>query len=79
MEAKRQDTLRMWENYNYLSLSYNFKKQTVSGDTANVTLEWLVKTSRKPRGQPQDSRSLLDVTLKREEGLWKIKEIKPLS
>ena len=79
MESKRQDTLRMWENYNYLSLSYHLKKQTVSGDTANVTLEWLVRTSRKTGGQPQDGRTLLDVTLKREEGLWKIKEIKPLS
>jgi ketosteroid isomerase-like protein len=79
MEAKRRDTLRMWENYNYLNLSYQLKKQTVSGDTANVALEWLVRTSRKTDGQPQDGRTLLDVTLKREEGLWKIKEIKPLS
>jgi len=79
MEGKRQDTLRMWENYNYLNLSYHFKKQTVSGDTANVTLEWLVRTSLRSGGQPQDGRTVLDVTLKREDGLWKIKEIKPLS
>jgi hypothetical protein len=79
MEGKRRETLKMWENYNYLNLSYHLKKQTVSGDTANVTLEWLVRTSQKTGGQLQDGRTVLDVTLKREEGLWKIKEIKSLS
>jgi len=79
MEGKRQDTLRMWENYNYLNLSYHLKKQTISGDNANVTLEWLVRTSKRSGGQPQDGRIVLDVMLKREDGLWKIKEIKPLS
>ena len=78
-DVKRQDTLRMWENYNYLNLSYHLKKQTVTGDTANVTLEWLVRTSKRTGGQPQDGRTVLDVTLKREDGLWKIKQIKPLS
>jgi hypothetical protein len=79
MEGKRHDTLRMWENYNYLNLSYHLKKQTVSGDTANVILEWLVRTSQRAGGQLQDGRTVLDVTLKREDGLWKIKEVKPLS
>ncbi len=79
MDRKRRDTLKMWENYNYLNLSYRLKKQTVSGDTANVTLEWLVRTSQRTGGQPQDSRTVLDVTLKREDGLWKIREIKPVS
>jgi hypothetical protein len=79
IEGKRRETLKMWENYNYLNLSYHLKKQTVSGDTANVTLEWLVRTSQKTGGQLQDGRTVLDVTLKREEGLWKIKEIKSLS
>ena len=79
MEEKRRDTLKMWENYNYLNLSYHLKKQTVSGDTANVTLEWLVRTSQRTGGKPQDGRTVLDITLKREEGLWKIKEIKTVS
>ncbi len=79
MEGKRRDTLKMWENYNYLSLSYHLTKQTISGDMANITLEWLVRTSQKTGGKPQEGRTVLDVTLKREEGLWKIKEIKSLS
>ena len=79
MEGKRRETLRMWENYNYLDLSYRLKKQTVSGDKADVTLEWVVRTSQRTSGQQQDGRTVLDVTLKREEGAWKIKEIKPLS
>jgi hypothetical protein len=79
IEGKRRDTLRMWENFNYLDLSYDLKKQTISGDTADVRLEWLVRTSQKLGGQLQDGRTLLDVTLKREDGHWKIKEIKTAS
>jgi len=79
IEEKRRDTLRMWENFNYLDLSYDLKKQTISGDTADVRLEWLVRTSQKLGGQLQDGRTLLDVTLKREDGRWKIKEIKTAS
>jgi len=78
-EGKRLDTLRMWENYNYLDLSYDLKRQTIMGDTANVRLEWLVRTSQKMSGQLQNGRTVLDVTLKREDGLWKIIDIKPVS
>ena len=78
-EAKRLNTLKMWENYNYLDLSYDLKKRTISGDTADVRLEWLVRTSQKTGGQEKDGRTLLDVTLKREDGRWKITDIKPVS
>ena len=77
-EAKRLNTLKMWENYNYLDLSYDLKKRTISGDTADVRLEWLVRTSQKTGGQEKDGRTLLDVTLKREDGRWKITDIKPV-
>jgi DNA-directed RNA polymerase subunit M/transcription elongation factor TFIIS len=78
-ETKRLNTLKMWENYNYLDLSYDLKKQTISGDTADVRLEWLVRTSQKTSGQQKDGRTVLDVTLKREDGRWKIIDIKPVS
>jgi hypothetical protein len=78
-EGKRLDTLKVWENYNYLDLSYDLKKQTIIGDTANVRLEWLVRTSQKKGGQRKDGRTVLDVTLKREDAHWKIIDIKPVS
>ena len=78
-EGKRLDTLKVWENYNYLDLSYDLKKQTITGDTANVRLEWLVRTSQKKGGQRKDGRTVLDVTLKREDAHWKIIDIKPVS
>jgi hypothetical protein len=78
-ETKRLNTLKMWENYNYLDLSYDLKRQTITGDTANVRLEWLVRTSQRTSGQQKDGRTVLDVTLKREEGHWKIINIKPVS
>ncbi len=78
-EGKRQDTLKMWENYSYLELSYDLKKQTITGDSADVRLEWLAKTSQKSSGKIQDGRTVLDVTLRREDGRWKIFGIKPVS
>jgi hypothetical protein len=78
-EGKRRDTLKMWENYSYLDLSYDLKRQTVTGDSADVRLEWLAKTSQKSSGKTQDGKTVLDVTLKREDGHWKIAEIKPVS
>jgi hypothetical protein len=78
-ERKRQDTLRMWENYSYLDLSYDLKRQTVTGDNADIRLEWLAKTSQKSSGKTQEGKTALDVSLKREDGHWKIAEIKPVS
>ncbi len=78
-ERKRQDTLKMWDNYSYLDLSYDLKGQTLTDDSADVRLEWLAKTSQKSNGKIQDGRTVLDVTLKREDGHWKIVKIKPVS
>jgi len=78
-EGKRKNTLKMWKNFNYHDLSYDLKKQTISGDTADVRLEWLVRTSEQAGGKPRDGKTVLDVTLKREDGHWKIREIKPVS
>ena len=78
-DGKQLDALKMWENFNYLDLTYELKKKSISGDTSHVRLEWLVKTSQKGSGKIQEGKTLLDVTLKREDGLWKIKEIKPIS
>jgi hypothetical protein len=75
-EGKRLAVLETWENFNYLDLSYHLKKQTITGDTADVKVEWLIRTSPKAGGQPQDTRAVLNVVLSREEGNWKIKTIK---
>ncbi len=77
-EAKRKDTLKMWETFNYHDLSYDLKKQTILGDTADVRLEWVVRTSERVGGKPHDGKTVLDVMLKREDGYWKIKGIKPV-
>jgi ketosteroid isomerase-like protein len=79
LQGKRLDALETWGFYNYHELSYDLKEQTISGDTANVKLEWRIRVSKKVGGQREDKRTLLDVTLKREDGFWKIKETKTLS
>lgn len=78
-EGKRTDTLKTWENFSYLHLSYDLKKQTISGDTAQVRLEWSIRTLKKVTGQLQDDRTQMEVILKKEDGRWKVKEIKPVS
>ena len=77
-EGKRKDTLKMWETFNYRDLSYDLKRQTISGDAADVRLEWIVKTSERVGGKLHDGRTVLDVTLKKEDGHWKIQGIKPV-
>ena len=76
--SKQASTLETWRHFNYLGLSYHVKTQTVSGTTAHMKVEWLAKVVQKTGGPSQESRSLLDVTLKKENALWKIKEIKPV-
>jgi hypothetical protein len=78
-KGKRLATLETWESVNYLDLSYDLKNQIITGDTADVSLEWFIRISPKAGGNPQDSRSVLNVTLRREGGDWKIKEIKSAS
>jgi ketosteroid isomerase-like protein len=78
-EGKRLDALETWGLYNYHDLSYDLKEQTISGDTANVRLDWMIQVSKKGGGKREGKRTLQDVTLKREDGSWKIKEVKTAS
>jgi len=78
-EKKRIETLKTWSQFSYLHLSYDLKKQMISGDTADVQLEWLIKSSNKVGGKPEENRTVFDTILKKENGDWKIREIKPIS
>jgi hypothetical protein len=78
-KRKRLDTLEIWEHFLYLDLTYDLKEQTVYGNTANIEVEWVMKISQKGSLNPEVSRTLLEVILRREEGHWKITEIKPIS
>jgi predicted amidophosphoribosyltransferase len=76
-EGKKKSTLEVWGNFSYLDLSYDLKRLSISGKTAKARVEWLIKFSSKASGQPKKSKTVLDVTLKKEEEGWKIKEIRP--
>jgi hypothetical protein len=78
-EKKRLEALNTWDHFDYLHLSYDLKKQVITGDTASVQLEWLIRASEKVSGKPQENRVLLDATLTKEGGGWKIQEIKSAS
>ena len=78
-EEKKKSTLENWQDFDYFDLLYDLKSQAISGDTANAKVEWVIKFSPKKGGQAQETKSFLDVTLKKEEGVWKIKEINPAS
>lgn len=76
LDGRRRATLAYWEKFNYVDLSYNLKDPSVSAETAKARVEWVIKTSSKAGGRPQENKSVLDVTFKKEEGGWKIKEVK---
>ena len=76
--GKRMETIETWNRFDYLDLSYNLKRQAITGDAAQVRVEWWLKVSQKGGGPSQESRSVFDVTLKKEDGRWKIGEIKPI-
>jgi ketosteroid isomerase-like protein len=75
-EGKKRATLSYWTKFDYVDLSYDLKNSSISGDTAKVKVEWVITTSSKTGKQPQKSKAILNVTLKKEEGGWKIEEVK---
>ncbi|MBS3919493.1 MAG: zinc ribbon domain-containing protein [Deltaproteobacteria bacterium] len=75
-EGRKATTLENWKNFDYLELSYDLKSHSISGDTANARVEWFILTSPKGGGQAQETKAVLNVTFKKENGGWKIKEIK---
>jgi ketosteroid isomerase-like protein len=76
LDARKRATLAYWEKFNYVDLIYDLKNSSVSGETAKARVEWLIKTSPKSGGRPQENRSILDVTFKKEGGGWRIEEVK---
>ncbi len=77
LEGRKRATLAYWEKFNYLDLSYNLRDLSLSVETAKARVEWVIKTSSRNGGQSQQNKSVLDVAFKKEDGKWKIKEVKP--
>ncbi len=77
MELRKRATLAYWEKFNYLDLSYDVRNLSISVETAKARVEWLIKTSLRAGGQYQENKSVLDVAFKKEDGKWRIKEVKP--
>jgi rRNA maturation endonuclease Nob1/ketosteroid isomerase-like protein len=76
LEGKKKATIAYWKKFDYLDLSYDLKNPSVSGDTAKARVEWIIKISSNPGGQAQEIKTILDVTLKKEDEGWKIKEVR---
>ena len=78
-EDKKKATLETWGNYNYLDLSYTLKDYSISGPTAQAKVEWLFKFYLKEGSPTKESKTVLNVRFKKEDGSWKIKETKTAS
>jgi hypothetical protein len=78
-EEKKRSTVENWKNINYMDLSYTVKNHTVSGDTASIKVEWVIKISQDKHGQPQENKTVIDASLKKEDGNWRIKETRTAS
>ncbi len=75
-EGKKRATLSFWKKFDYLELSYDLKSSSVTGDTARVRVQWVMKISPNAGGTPEESKTFFDAVLKKEEGSWKIQETK---
>jgi len=76
---KRAAIVETWNNFDYLDLSYDLKTVAVTSQTAQVRVEWRIGVSPRDGGTSEKTMSLLDVTLKKEDGHWRIEEIKRVS
>ncbi|MBM4305805.1 MAG: nuclear transport factor 2 family protein [Deltaproteobacteria bacterium] len=74
-EGKKRATVESWENFNFLDLTFDLGSTSISGNSARARVTWLVRFSPKGGGQPQESKTILDVVFKKEDGDWKIGEI----
>lgn len=75
-EGKKRVTLSFWTKFDYLDLSYDLKNSSISGDTAKVKVEWVIRISSITGGQQHKSKTIQDAKLKKEEGGWKIEDVK---
>ncbi len=75
-EGKKKDVLSTWKDFTYQDLSFDLKKESMSEGTAQAKVEWLSRISSTKGGKSQESKTLLDVSFKKEEQRWKIKETK---
>jgi ketosteroid isomerase-like protein/RNA polymerase subunit RPABC4/transcription elongation factor Spt4 len=78
-EGRQRTTLKYWDNFNYLDLSYDIKSHSISGDAAKARVEWSIRIAPRMGGKAQESKTLLEVVLKKEDNDWKIKEVIPVS
>lgn len=75
-EGKKKATLAHWKNFDYIDLIYDLKDPSISANTAKARVEWLIKIAPYSGGQPRESKTILDVILRKEEEEWKIEEVK---
>jgi hypothetical protein len=75
---KKLATLETWDHFDYRSLSYEWKTLAVTAHTAQVRVKWRINISPKQGGSSEKTTSVLDVSLKKEAGHWKIKKIEPV-
>ncbi len=75
---KKVATLETWDHFDYRSLSYDLKTLALTAHTALVRVKWRINISPKRGGPSEKATTVLDVSLKKEAGHWKIKKIEPV-
>lgn len=74
--GRKEAALDTWKDFDYLDLFYHVKNQSISNDTASARVEWSILISPKGGNQTEEKKIVIDVTFKKEEGRWKIRETK---
>jgi hypothetical protein len=77
LQERRRTALQSWSRYNYLDLVYALKVESVSIDLAKARVGWRIRSIPIKGGEPQEGKSILNVTFMKENNEWKIKEVTP--
>lgn len=71
-EKKRDNTLNMWSNYDFLELDYRIEEKEIGDDQAAIILVWEVKCRSQKTNNVQELFDRQRVSFIKEDGNWRI-------
>jgi hypothetical protein len=76
LERKRQDTLRAWENFDFINAFFTIDNfQPLDGDTVNATVTWNLDTKNKRTQKSVSAQQTYRVQFGREMDAWRIRAL----
>jgi len=79
LEAKRQETLKSWEIYDYTNMVFTIDEtQSLDADNANAKVTWYVDFKNRRTGEFLSSTQSYQVRFAKELGQWRIRSLEEI-